>query len=156
MDAIARYDMEKVINWGDCDAAGISYYAKNFEWFTDARMQLLDHYGLPYMETFHHTGISLVCLKAECDYKRMLHPLEKVTIRTYITMLTRTRMVLGYQIIKDDGSLAADGMTTHTYVDDDGLPFNLKKRFPELWDKLTKICPELHAQSKDKGGQMNG
>ncbi|MGV3488405.1 MAG: AMP-binding protein, partial [Tuberibacillus sp.] len=35
------------------------YYAKNFEWFTDAYMQFLAHCGFPYMETFHNQGISL-------------------------------------------------------------------------------------------------
>lgn len=34
--------MEMIVTWGDCDPAGISYYAKNFDWFTNGRMQLLD------------------------------------------------------------------------------------------------------------------
>jgi acyl-CoA thioester hydrolase len=129
-------DMEMTVKWGDCDAAGISYYAKNFDWFTDARMQLLADYGFPYMETFHHQGISLVCLNAESDYKKMIRPLEKLTIRTSLTLLNRTRMEFTYQIIKENGGIAGQGITSHAYVDDDGKPVNLQKRLPALWDEL--------------------
>lgn len=130
------HDMEMTVKWGDCDAAGISYYAKNFEWFTNAYMELLAEHGFPYMETFHHQGISLVCLKAESNYKKMIKPLEKLTIRTSLTLLTRARMGFTYQIIKENGELAGQGTTSHAYADDDGKPVNLQKRLPALWGQL--------------------
>ncbi|MDB5085419.1 MAG: hypothetical protein JWN30_2305 [Bacilli bacterium] len=136
-DSHPRSQMEMMVAWGDCDAAGISYYARAFDWFTNGRMQFLDFYEFPYMETFHSKGISLVCLTADCQYKKMLHPQEKITVRTFLTSLTRTRMTHTYQIFKKDGSLAAEGKTSHAYVDHEGIPFNLKKRFPQLWQKLT-------------------
>jgi len=138
-DTMISDELEMIVKWGDCDAAGISYYAKNFEWFTDARMNLLENYGLPYMETFHHKGISLVCLKAESDYKKMIRPLEKIKVRTFLSALTRTRMEFTYQIIKENGEIAAEGTTSHTYVDPAGKPFNLQRRFPVLWDQLISI-----------------
>ncbi|RDW20112.1 hypothetical protein CWR48_05205 [Oceanobacillus arenosus] len=138
-ESLMDYDMNMTVTWGDCDAAGISYYAKNFEWFTNGYMELLAHYGFPYMGTFHHQGISLVCLKADSTYKKMLYPLEKVIVRTSLTLLTRTRMGFTYQIIKEDGQIAAEGYTSHAFVNIKGIPMNLKKRFPTLWEKLSNI-----------------
>ncbi len=135
--AMGSVDYTMRVKWGDCDAAGISYYAKNFEWFTDARFELFAHYGFPYMETFHHKGISLVCLKAESDYKKMIRPLEEITIKTSISELTRTRMAFTYQIVKSNGELAAEGFTAHAYVNSEGRPLNLKKSFPALWNDLS-------------------
>ncbi|MFE8064762.1 acyl-CoA thioesterase [Priestia aryabhattai] len=135
-DLYISCNMEMSVTWGDCDAAGISYYAKNFEWFTNAYMQLLAKHGFPYMETFHKNGIYLVCLKADCQYKKMIRPLEKITIKTFLSVLTRTRVQFTYQVIKDNGEIAAEGFTSHAYVSDRGHPFNLQKRFPILWEKL--------------------
>ena len=132
------YDMDMIVTWGDCDAAGISYYAKNFEWFTNAYMQLLAHYGFPYMETFHNKGISLVCLKADCQYKKMVRPLEKIIVRTTLAQLSRTRLEFSYQILKENGEIAAVGVTSHAYVTSEGLPCSLQKRLPKLWEKLNE------------------
>ena len=130
------HDMEMIVTWGDCDAAGISYYAKNFDWFTNGRMRFMDAYELPYMETFHVLGIALVCLTADCQYKRMLRPEERIAVRTSLASFTRTRMVFAYEIFKKDGGKAAEGKTSHTFVDGDGLPFNFEKRYPELWRQM--------------------
>jgi acyl-CoA thioester hydrolase len=137
------HDSEMSVNWGDCDAAGISYYAKNFEWYTNGYMQLLASYGFPYMETFHAEGISLVCLKAETQYKRMLRPLEHITLRTSLTELTRTRMTFSYQLIKKNGEMASWGTTSHAYVDNEGFPMNIKKHHPTLWESMTGKWEEV-------------
>ena len=131
-----------VITWGDCDAAGISYYARYFDWFTNGRMHLLREYGLPYMPTFHERGVTLVGLKAECRYRRMLKPDEEVVLETSIAHLTRTRATFEYTLRKADGSVAAEGSTEHAFVDGDGRPFDLSKRYPELWQELHGILGE--------------
>ena len=148
----ARYDLDMIVTWGDCDAAGISYYAKNFDWFTNGRMRLLESYGLPYMSAFFHQGISLVCLTADCQYKKMLRPEERVTLSTWISSLTRSRMAFSYQLYKEGGVLAAEGMTTHAYVDEHGQPVNLEKRHPELWNQLTETHRQRSEQVRESGG----
>ena len=128
-----------VITWGDCDAAGISYYARYFDWFTNGRMYLLKEFGLPYMPSFHDRGITLVGLKAECQYKRMLKPDEEVMLETAIANLTKTRVTFAYIVRKADGSIAADGSTEHAFIDSEGRPFDLSKRYPELWQELHRM-----------------
>ncbi|MFC4811345.1 acyl-CoA thioesterase [Paenibacillus sp. GCM10023250] len=146
------YDM--TVTWGDCDAAGISYYAKTFDWFTNARMGLMAEQGFPYMDDFHRAGISLVCLKADCSYKKMLKPEERIAVHTSLTELTRSRLAFGYRVFKQDGTLAAEGATAHAYVGDDGAPFNLKRRHPRLWDRLTANWPALgEADARAEKGQ---
>lgn len=130
------YDLDMTVTWGDCDAAGISYYAKNFDWFTNGRMSLLDHYGFSYIDVFHEQGILLVCLKAHSDYKKMLKPLEQITVRTTLSELSRTRITFTYQLLKSNGQVAADGYTSHAFVDKVGKPFNLEKRYSDLWKQL--------------------
>lgn len=137
VDSYPSSDMDMTVTWGDSDPAGISYYARTFDWFTNGRMQFMSCYGFPYMETFHRHGIALVCLTANCDYKKMLRPSDQITVRTFLTKLTRTRLTFTYRIFKSNGELAAEGETKHTFADDYGNPFNFNKRFPQLWEQLT-------------------
>lgn len=135
---LASYDNMFTVGWGDCDAAGRTYFARYFEWFTNGYMGLLDHYGLPYIDTFHRNNIFLVCLKTNCEYKKMVTPLERLTLKTALTLATRTRMEFRYRLVNTNGDIVAFGNTSHAYVDQHGKPMNLEKQFPRLWQQLTK------------------
>ncbi len=133
------------VRWGDCDAAGIVYYAKYFDLFTDGRVALLQQVGLPYQQTFHEQGIVVVAVEASCRYRKNLKPEEKYILNTKLARLGRTRMVFEYAITKfEDHSIAAEGKTVHTYVDDTGKPFDLKKRRPDLWAKLEECTKQFY------------
>lgn len=126
------------VRWGDCDAAGIVYYARFFDWFTDGRIALLKQIGLPYQQFFHEQGVTVVAVEASCRYKKTLKPEEKYILRTTLSYLGRTRMIFDYLITKpgENPGKAAGGRTTHAYVDVTGRPFDLKKKRPALWEKL--------------------
>lgn len=133
---------EFTVRWGDCDAAGITYYVKYFDWFTDGRFAFLEKVGLPYMTTFHNHGIELVVIDAFCRYRLSLRPVEKVFLETGIASLTRTRITFTYRILKEDNTVAAEGSTNHAFVDERGKPFNLAKKYPELWDEIYRTLGE--------------
>lgn len=139
IDAYPKSEMNMTVTWGDSDSAGISYYAKTFDWFTNGRLHFLNFYGIPYMETFHHQGIALVCLHADCDYKKMVRPEEHLTVQTLLTELTRTRMTFTYRIFDANEQLVQEGITRLVYTDENGKPFNIEKRNPALWQQLTNI-----------------
>jgi len=135
--AVCRLAMK--VRWGDCDAAGIVYYAKYFDWFSDGRIELFEQIGLPYRTTFHEAGVELVAIEAACRYKHSLRPEEKILLETCLTGLTRSRLEFCYRVFRqEDGLLAAEGITAHAYVDGRGKPFDVKKRLPALWDKISR------------------
>ena len=126
------------VRWGDCDAAGIAYYVKCFDWFTDGRIALLESVGLPYMSSFHNSGIEIVVVDAFCRYRSSLRPMDKIYLETSIATLARTRITFSYRIFKEDNTVAAEGSTNHAFVDDRGKPFNMAKRNPALWEEVTQ------------------
>lgn len=131
--------LEMTVPWSDCDPAGISYFPRNFDWYVNSYMKWLAEQDLPYMETFHHQGIGIVCLKAESEYKQMVKPTEVITVHTALSSLTRTRLQFTYKVEKENGELAANGVTNHTFVNEKGKPVNLKKKLPAVWEKLDRI-----------------
>src|SRR5699024_4815584 len=132
-------ERKMVVPWSDCDAAGISYFPRNFEWYTNSYLEWLDHYGFSYMETFHEKGIAVVCLKADSEYKQMVKPMEEITIYTTLTSLTKTRLQFTYQVFKKNDVLAATGFTNHAFVKQNGKPVNLEKELPTVWKDLHHI-----------------
>ncbi|MDQ7096363.1 thioesterase family protein [Desulfosporosinus sp. PR] len=135
---ISRMNFE--IRWGDCDAAGITYYAKYLDWFTDGRIDFLKQVGLPYHEFFHKAGIVTVALEANCRYKKLLRLEQPVILETTLFELSRTRMKFKYRILTIDEVEAAEGYTTHAFVDFiQGKPLDIRKRHPHLWKKLNGV-----------------
>lgn len=131
---------EMEVRWGDCDPAGITYYVKYFDWFSDGRIELFRQIGLPYMAFFHQQGIFLVAVEASCRYRHALKPEEKIVLETRLSNLTRARLEFKYRVFKkEDGILAAEGTTYHAYVDAEGKPFDVKKRNPLLWEKICRL-----------------
>lgn len=131
---VSYHKME--IGWGDCDAAGITYYAKYFDWFCDARFKLLRDFGIQYSTWFLNNHISLVVLETGCRYKSLLYLEEPITIKTNLVNLSKTRATFNYTILKTNEEIAASGFTKHAYVNGDGKVCNLEKCQPDLWKKL--------------------
>lgn len=137
--SILTKQMKMIVPWSDCDPAGISYFPRNFDWYTNGYISWLDQHDLPYMETFHYQGIALVCLKADSEYKQMVKPMEEIIIQTTLTSLTRTRLQFTYEVVKANGGLAATGFTNHAFVYKNGKPVNLQKKLPDVWERLDRI-----------------
>ncbi|MDD4767988.1 MAG: thioesterase family protein [Desulfotomaculaceae bacterium] len=130
-----RQELE--VRWGDCDAAGIVYYAKYFDLFTDGRVALLKKINIPYQKFFHSQGIVVVVVEATCRYRKSLQPEERYFLKTTLSRLSRSRMIFDYVITSaENEQLAAEGRTVHAFVDDTGKPFDIKKKYPQLWSQL--------------------
>lgn len=133
--AVSALDLE--VGWGDVDAAGIVYYVKYFDWFTDGRVALLRQVSMPYHSHFHGRGINMAAVEAYCRYRRPLKLEERFVLHTRLAGLERARMTFEYKILKcEDSEAAVEGRTVHAYVDESGRPFDVKKRHPLLWAEL--------------------
>lgn len=136
------------IRWGDCDAAGIVYHPRYFDLFTDGRVALFKQIGLPYQQSFHEQGIEVVVVEASCRYHNSLKPEDKYILTTKLTHLGRTRMNFAYVItMPENQTVAVAGKTMHAFVDTQGKPFDLKKRRPDLWEKLEE-CIGLYSPGR--------
>ncbi|BDG62385.1 acyl-CoA thioesterase [Caldinitratiruptor microaerophilus] len=132
-------DREWEVTWGDCDPAGIVYNPRYLEWFTLGRITYLRKWGVPYGEAFRAAGVEAVVYEAHLRILRPSRPEDRVLIRTWIAELSRSRLRFSYQVLDPDGQVLAEGYTTHAYVDASGRPFDLAKRAPALWERLSRL-----------------
>ena len=64
-----KYNFPIKIYYKDVDQMGIVYYSRYYEYFEEARTELLGSIGLDVIEV-EKTGITLPVISSHCDYKR--------------------------------------------------------------------------------------
>jgi 4-hydroxybenzoyl-CoA thioesterase len=106
------------IEWGDCDPAGIIFYARYFDIFDVSTTMLLERAlgmkKIAYLKAYDFLGHPLVETRA-----RFLLPTrfgDEVTVETAVTACGRTSFRLEHRVMKDDGALAVEGFETRVWV----------------------------------------
>jgi acyl-CoA thioester hydrolase len=79
-------------------------------------------------------------LDVHCQYLKTLRAEDIAYVRAKVSLLTKTRIHLAYEVVNEQGEVCAKGQTHHAYVDMDGnRPVNLAKRAPDLWTLLQTL-----------------
>ncbi len=99
----ASHTHRLIVQWGDCDPAGITFYPNYFRWFDDAARALFAEAGLNWRDLFasHHVvGLPLADARA-----RFLAPSrygDELTIETRVTEWRTRALVLSHTVRNDD------------------------------------------------------
>ena len=118
-----------LIEWGDCDPAGIVFYPRYFAWFDAATAGLFAAAGLPkpqMIERYHLVGIPLVDTRA-----RFIVPSkfgDEVRIESTITEFRRSSFAVRHQLFRG-ATLAVEGFETRVWtIRDPENPDRLKSQ----------------------------
>ena len=102
--------------YADTDQMKFVYYGKYFEYFEQARSELLRAVGLPYAEIESH-GILIPVIEAHAEYKRPARYDEPIEIVTTMAEKPVARIRLEYRVTDQaTGELIATGYTTHGFL----------------------------------------
>ncbi|OFW75007.1 MAG: thioesterase [Alicyclobacillus sp. RIFOXYA1_FULL_53_8] len=138
MPAMVTTEIE--VRWGECDAAGIVYHPVYIDWFSVARMRFMKENGVSYMESFHDSGIVLVVLEAQGQYRKTLRAEDKAFVEAKLVERSRTRLKMEYEVYNEQRELCTVGHTEHAFVDmASNKAVNLAKRAPELWNLVLQM-----------------
>lgn len=123
--------LNKKVYLHDTDATKSVYYSRYFDWFEEARMELLETNYLPLGE-LNKLGISFVPSKINnVEFKRPAFLGDKLTIRCEVIQFTSCSIVLTYSVIKD-GKEICNALITMVCINSNGRPTKLPKELEEL------------------------
>lgn len=124
----------------ETDQMKIIHHSNYVRWMEEARVAFMNEleYGYARME---EEGIVSPVLGIEVQYKKMVRFGDQVEIRVRIVEYNGVKLKLGYEIYGPDGTLYTDAYSSHCFLDGDKLT-SLKKRLPELHDKMMKLLEE--------------
>ncbi len=130
------------MNYYETDKMGIIHHSNYIRLFEEARLDMLEVYGLDYA-AMEKSGIIIPVLSVECKYLQPLHYKDDITIYSKFSKFDGIKMEVDYEIYKDEGNiLTTTGHTGHCFLDKDMKPFRMKKLYPDLYKKLNELIKE--------------
>ncbi len=122
------------VRYAETDQMGVVYHSNFFIWFEVGRVELLRQLGFTYKEMEQQDQCYIAVVDARCRFKAPARYDEEITIRTHLKNTRESLIHFGYEAIRaGDGTLLAEGETTHIVTDADMnkrvLPEKYQERF---------------------------
>ena len=125
------FDHRVKIFYKDVDQMGIVYYSRYFEYFEEARTELLASIGLGVTDV-EKKGIMLPVISSHCDYLKGARFEQNIIIRASISTEPRSKLQINYSVfIENEKEPIATGYTEHAFVNDKGAAVRAPKMILE-------------------------
>jgi len=125
------FDHRVKIFYKDVDQMGIVYYSRYFEYFEEARTELLASIGLGVTDV-EKKGIMLPVISSHCDYLKGARFEQNIIIRASISTEPRSKLQIDYSVfIENEKEPTATGYTNHAFVNDRGVAVRAPKMILE-------------------------
>jgi len=125
------FDHRVKIFYKDVDQMGIVYYSRYFEYFEEARTELLASIGLGVTDV-EKKGIMLPVISSHCDYLKGARFEQNIIIRASISTEPRSKLQIDYSVfIENEKEPTATGYTDHAFVNDRGVAVRAPKMILE-------------------------
>ncbi|BDH61717.1 hypothetical protein MTP04_18470 [Lysinibacillus sp. PLM2] len=122
------------IRYAETDQMGVVYHANYLVWMEIGRTQLVSDLGFNYAGLEEQGYISPV-LDLSIQYKKAMRYGQIATVRTWVDSHSKLKTIYGYEILHEDGSIAATAKSVHTLVKKENFrPYPLSK-IDSVWDE---------------------
>ena len=122
------------VQYYETDKMGVTHHSNYVRWMEEARVDFLEKKGWPFAR-LEEEGIVSPVLSVSCNYKKPSRFSDKVDIEVSVLEFGGVKLRLGYKMFMGD-TLIREGETGHAFVDTEGIPLRLKKKFPDFYEML--------------------
>jgi len=127
------HDARARVRYAETDQMGVVYHANFLVWFEVGRVELMRALGVEYKKMEQEDDCHIMVADVHCRYHHPARYDEELRIRTRIAESKNRVVVFSYEVIRDsDGTVLANGETTHVICGGNGRP----KLLPEKYRKL--------------------
>ena len=128
-----------IVRYAETDRMGIVHHSVYPIWYEVARTEAIKKIGISYSE-MEKLGIMTPLSELNCKYILPAEYEDVLLIQVEISRLTPARIVFEYKVYKEsDNNLINTGSTMHAFVGKDLRPLNLKKQFPNIFEKINDL-----------------
>jgi len=118
------------VRYAETDQMGVVYHANYFVWFEVGRVELLRQLGFSYRDMEQNDGYGIAVIDARCRYKAPARYDDELLLRTRIKYVRETMVQFDYELLRaDDGTILAEGDTTHVVVNRDMKKAPLSEKY---------------------------
>ena len=131
-----------VVRYAETDRMGIVHHSVYPIWYEAARTDAIKKIGITY-SALEKNGIMTPLAELNCKYIFPAEYEDVLTIKVDISKLTPARIVFCYEVYKDGIEKPINtGSTVHAWVGKDLKPINLKRQFPDIYEKVSKLVSD--------------
>jgi acyl-CoA thioester hydrolase, YbgC/YbaW family len=132
-----------IVRYAETDQMGVVHHSNYPIWYEAARVDLIKNMGISY-EQLEEEGIILPLIRMESKFIKPALFGNEVIVEVRLVKLTQVKMELHYKVYREkEEKPINEGLTAHGIVGKDMKPIMLKKKFPELYEKLLKACETI-------------
>jgi 4-hydroxybenzoyl-CoA thioesterase len=116
-----------LVEWGDCDPAGIVYYPAYYRWMDQSTFRLFRSAGLTrdHMSNGQWTeGPPLV--ETKCAFRRASQHGEQLTVHSHVSRWGTSSFTITHVFLNEAGEVAAEGYETRIWARKQGDARSLK------------------------------
>ena len=133
---------EHKIQYYETDQMQIVHHSNYIRWFEEARVHILEVYGMSY-DKMEALGIISPVLGVQAEYKSMSRFGESVLIEVILKEYSGVKYTLAYTIMdKATGVVRCKGETKHGFLNAQGRPLSLKRSFPEIHEMFERMMTD--------------
>ena len=131
------------VHYYETDQMAVVHHSNYIRFFEEARIDFLAKNGIDFAATERDYGIMFPVLDAACKYGKSARFGDRLQIFVRMTDFTGVRLRINYEVRFENGELCASGSTTLGIINADYRPISIKRKYPELYNKLTAlVSPE--------------
>lgn len=108
-------EKEIEVRYAETDQMGVVYHANYLVWMEIGRTSLIQDLGFTYAG-LESDGYLAPVIDLSIQYKASMRYGEKAIVRTWIEKHEKLRTTYGYEILHEDGTVAATGTSEHVLV----------------------------------------
>jgi len=106
------------VRYAETDQMGVVYHSNFIIWFEVGRVELLRQLGFRYRDMEEQDDCHIAVVDLKLRYKAPARYDDEVLVRTQLKNMRESLLHFGYEILRaSDGTLLAEGETTHIVVD---------------------------------------
>lgn len=130
------YQFERKINYYETDKMGVVHHSNYIRFLEEARCAWLEDIDLPYAQ-MEERGVMIPVLGVNCSYKYHVTFNDTLIIKLAFSEFTGVKLTVEYTLIdKATGKTVMIAQTKHCFTDKSMKPINLKKHFPDMFEKF--------------------
>jgi acyl-CoA thioester hydrolase len=105
------------VRYAETDQMGVVYHANHFIWFEIGRVELMRELGFSVHDMEKGVGCFMPVVDARCRYKAPARYDDEIIVRTRLKNVRESAVHFGYELVRVDGTVLAEGETTHIVTD---------------------------------------
>ena len=115
-------EKEIEIRYAETDQMGVVYHANYLVWMEIGRTKLIEDLRLYIRSNLKQMAILSPVTDLSIQYKAAMKYGQKATVRTWVESHGRLRTTYGYEILHEDGTIAATAKSEHVVVKKEIVP----------------------------------